>query len=243
MASPRVLIAVPAYNEEASIAAVVGRIRRELAGHDLVVVQDGSRDGTGEVLRALGVATATHRCNLGYGRALQTALKLALAEGYDLLVTLDADGQHRPEDVRALLAESESGAWDLLIGSRYVTTKQYRGTVFGRRVGMQIFSILVGLISGQRIYDTTSGLKVIRRRVFEPLARWHFVDFHAEAIVYLLRLGYRVGEHPVTVDERRTGSSMYASIFTALEYPLKTLLMLLLGIVEASLARRSREAA
>jgi hypothetical protein len=233
----RLLVAVPAYNEEATIAALVERVRGALPDADLVVIDDGSRDRTASLLHGLGVVTARHFCNLGYGRAIQTALKYALIHGYEALVTLDADGQHQPEQVRALIDEFEHGAWDLLIGSRYVRERRYAGAPLGRRIGMQTFSVLVGLVTGRRIFDTTSGLKAIRRTAFEPLARWHFVDFHAEAIVYLMRLGFRVGEHPVTVVERQHGQSMYNAL-SSLKYPAKTLLMFLLGLTEAAIARR-----
>jgi glycosyltransferase involved in cell wall biosynthesis len=189
------------------------------------------------ILDRLGVTTATHLCNLGYGRAIQTAIKYALEFEYDLLITLDADGQHQPEQVRDLHRESVTGDWGLLIGSRYVQTRAYTNSPLGRRLGMRLFSVMVRLITGRRIYDTTSGLKVIRRQVFDPLLHWHFVDFHAEAIVYLLRLGYHVGEYPISVAERTHGQSMYSAL-SHLKYPLKTSLMVILGMVEAELTRR-----
>jgi hypothetical protein len=102
---------------------------------------------------------------------------------------------------------------------------------------MQLFSTLTGFLTGQYIYDTSSGLKVMRRSVFEPLTRWRFVDFHAEALVYLIRLGYRIGEYPITAAERVHGQSMYSAL-SHLVYPLKTFLMILLGVVEAGLTRR-----
>ena len=233
----RILIAIPAYNEAGTIADVVGRVRASLPGRDLVVVNDGSRDDTGRILETLDTAVATHLCNLGYGRAVQTAIKYALDRGYDALVTLDADGQHQPEQIEGLLREFEAGGWDVLIGSRYVATRGYHGAPLGRRVGMQLFSVLVKVVMGRRVYDTSSGLKVVRRNVFAPLARWHFVDFHAEAIVYLMRLGYRIGEYPVTVAERTQGRSMYTTI-NYFKYPLKTSMLVLLGVIEAALTRR-----
>jgi hypothetical protein len=176
-------------------------------------------------------------CNLGYGRAVQTAIMYALDCGYDALITLDADGQHQPEQVGGLLREFEAGGCDVLIGSRYIAGGGYRGTPFGRRVGMQLFSHIVKLVVGQRVYDTSSGLKVMRRTVFDPLTHWHFVDFHAEAIVYLMRLGYCIGEYPVTVAERTQGHSMY-KLVNHFKYPLKTSMLVLLGIIQAGLTRR-----
>lgn len=236
MTSPRVLVAVPAFNEAETIAEVVARVRQSLAGFDLLVINDGSTDGTQEILDGLGVRTAQHLCNLGYGRAIQTAIKFAAHERYDALITLDADGQHAPEQVLALYREFEESRGDCVVGSRFVTGRGYGGAPFDRRLGMLLFSWLTWIFAGKRIYDTTSGLKAIRSTVFEPLARWHFVDFHAEAIVYLSRLGFKVAEFPITVAERRTGVSMY-SPFKALVYPLKTALMVLLAVAHAGYSR------
>jgi glycosyltransferase involved in cell wall biosynthesis len=236
MAETRVLIAVPAFNEEGTIADVIGRIRAALPEHELLVVDDGSRDATGRILAEQGVRVVRHLCNLGYGRAIQTALLYALRHEYDVLVTVDADGQHRPEQIRGLLDALTSNGWDLCVGSRYVRERHYRGAPLGRRAGMQTFSVLVGLMTGQRIWDTTSGLRAIARSAFAPLARWQFLDFHAEALVYLLCLDFRIGEHPITVAERQHGRSMY-SFSSALIYPLKTLLLTLLGLSHALLAR------
>jgi len=233
----RVLVAIPAYNEEATIREVVRKVQESLPNFELLIINDGSLDATGQILQSLGTTTATHLCNLGYGRAIQTAIKYALEHDYDVLITLDADGQHHPQQVQELYRQSMSSEWDVLIGSRYVATRNYSQNPLGRRIGMQLFSLLVKLIAGHRIYDTTSGLKVIKRSVLVPLTHWHFVDFHAEAIVYLMRLGYRVGEYPITVAERKHGQSMY-SVLSHFKYPLKTSLMVLLGIVEASLTKR-----
>jgi hypothetical protein len=102
---------------------------------------------------------------------------------------------------------------------------------------MQLFSLITQFATGRRVYDTTSGLKLLRASVFEPLTHWHFVDFHAEAIVYLSRLGYRVGEYPITAEERRYGVSMYSAL-SHVVYPLKTATMVLLATIHASLSRR-----
>ncbi|HYN26044.1 MAG TPA: glycosyltransferase family 2 protein [Pyrinomonadaceae bacterium] len=233
----RILVAIPAYNEAGTIAAVVGSVRASLPGYDLLVVNDGSGDATGQILETLNTTVATHLCNLGYGRAVQTAILYALDCGYDALVTLDADGQHHPEQIAGLLREFDAGGWDVLIGSRYVARRGYQDAPLGRRIGMQLFSMLVRLVIGQRVFDTSSGMKVIRRTVFDPLTHWHFVDFHAEAIVYLMRLGYRIGEFPVTVAERTQGTSMYTPL-NYFKYPLKTSMLVLLGIIEAALTRR-----
>ena len=238
MPSTRVLVAIPAYNEEVTLAGVVGHVRHSLPGKDVLVVDDGSTDSTGEILDSLGVTQARHLCNLGYGRAIQTALKYAARHQCEVLVTLDADGQHDPGQLAGMLEEFLRSPWDLMIGSRYVHNRNYAGAPLGRRLGMTTFSLVVRLITGQRIYDTTSGLKMMKRCLFGPLSLWHFVDFHAEAIIYLSRLGYRVAEYPITVVPRHHGQSMY-SLLSAVKYPLKTLMMVILGVVHATVTRRA----
>jgi glycosyltransferase involved in cell wall biosynthesis len=235
----RLLVGIPAYNEAPTIAAVVRDVRHAMPEADLLVVNDGSRDATADILRDLGVPVATHLCNLGYGRAIQTSIKYALANDYDILVTLDADGQHRPADIRRVVDDLRRNGWDALIGSRYAEMGSYAYAPPGRRLGMRLFSILTRVVSGRRIYDTTSGLKILRRSVFAPLVEWHFVDFHAEAIVYLSRLGFRVGEHPISAAERTHGRSMYSPI-SYLVYPLMTFTMVVLAVVQAGIARRTR---
>ena len=183
------------------------------------------------------MTTATHLCNLGYGRTVQTAIKYADRHGYDALITFDADGQHRARDIGPLDAAFSEGPFDLLIGSRFIQTRRYDGEPLLRRMGMRLFSTLIALLSRQRVYDTSSGLKVIPRRLFGPLMFRSFVDLHAEAIAYLLTLGYRVGEYPITVDKRRHGQSMYTAL-SAVTYPLKVSLLMVLGIIDARLMPR-----
>jgi len=233
----RGLLAIPAYNEAATLPALIAALRQELPTLDLLVVDDCSYDATPIIVRELGVRSARHPCNLGYGRAIQTAIRFAMSGQYDYVVTVDGDGQHPPAQARTVVEHFLATSVDLCIGSRFVSSRSYVGSPLARRLGMVTFSWLARIVTGQRFYDTTSGLKVMRRTIFEPLTRWNLVDFHAEAIVYLARLGFSVSECPVTMEPRRHGESMYSfiDIFT---YPLKTLLMVAIASVQASLSRR-----
>jgi glycosyltransferase involved in cell wall biosynthesis len=222
------LVAIPVYNEDASIESVVNAVRHEAPEFDLLVINDGSRDATPEILRRLGVPTARHYCNLGYGRAVQTAIKYARRHGYTALVTFDGDGQHSAGDLKRLCRAFAEGDYDLLIGSRFLERRQYGSPERSRRLGMWLFSRLVVLLTGHRIYDTSSGFRVFHRRTFGLLTEHPFVDFHAEAIVLLLCRGYKVGEEAIVSNERRAGSSMYGAL-SALKYPLKTSLLVLLA--------------
>jgi glycosyltransferase involved in cell wall biosynthesis len=171
---------------------------------------------------------------------VQTAIKYAHRRGYDALITLDADGQHRPDDILRVYRQYASGDYDLLIGSRFVESRRYDSEPAMRRAGMRLFSALIALLTGRRVYDTSSGMKVINRRVFDVLANRPFVDFHAEAIVYLLESGGRVGESPITVDQRTHGTSMYTAL-SAIKYPVKVTFLIFVGVIEARfLGGRSR---
>jgi glycosyltransferase involved in cell wall biosynthesis len=237
-APPRVLIAIPAYNEEHTLGPVVQAVRALVPEFDVLVIDDGSDDGSAAVLRRLGIRTATHGCNLGYGRAVQTGIKYAHRNGYQALITFDADGQHRVEDISSLYAAFIAGGFDLLIGSRFVRTARYDGEPRLRRAGMWLFSMIIALLFQQRIYDTSSGFKVIGRRVFGRLMVRPSVDLHAEAIACLLEARCRVGEHPITVNARRHGQSMY-TMLSAIGYPLKVSFLIVLGVIDARLPQRS----
>lgn len=233
------LLAIPAYNEEASL----GRTLDELAGFwppsRTFVVDDGSVDATAAVARAHGVRCITHPTNLGYGSALQTAIIFAAREGSPYLALMDADGQHDPRALERLLAPIRLDDADLVVGSRFVRGQPLKATL-GRRIAMRVFSLLSAPVLGGRVRDTSSGFKAIHGRLFAELERAHFVDFHAEVLVYLALRRYRILELEVTMREREQGASMHG-LTSAFTYPAKTILAVVVGAVEA-LRERPREA-
>ena len=230
------LIVIPAYNEADNIARVIGRVRDASAPEDLIVVNDGSRDGTRHVLERLGVRVVHHPVNLGYVRALQTGIRFARERDYDYLVFLDGDGQHDPRQIADLRARGlAEGGPDIVIGSRFVKAQGYRAPL-GRRLGMWLFSSLTGVVGGQRIYDTTSGFKLLRRRALDLVVDQIYGDFHAEMIIFSLVAGLRIEEVPIRVAEREHGASMY-NWLSSLAYPIKTVLAIAVLWAEA---RRSR---
>jgi glycosyltransferase involved in cell wall biosynthesis len=234
----RVLVVVPAYNEEKTIASVVERLRQVTPEFDRVVVNDGSQDATGDIVAAIGEKQLRHPCNLGYGRALQTGLKYSVLQGYDIVVSIDADGQHNPDDVPRMVSMLLEGGADMVIGSRFCGGRPYRSPI-GRRVGQLLCSLLTPVLIGYRIYDTTSGFKVLRSEACEALVDGTFLDFHIETIVRLGLSGFSIVETPICAADRTRGRSMHSftSFFT---YPLQTALLTVVAVVDSLFARRTK---
>jgi glycosyltransferase involved in cell wall biosynthesis len=236
----RVRVVVPAYEEAESLGPVLDGLRRTVA-HELFVVDDGSTDGTGRIARTAGVRCLSLPCNLGYGGAVQAGLEVALAEGCDVVVLFDADGQHLAADVDRVLAPVLAGVADVAIGSRYSDGRPYGGPL-GRRLGQRVFSGLTRLAIGRRIYDTTSGFKAMNAAACRAIVDTTFLDLHMETIVQLSLLGFRITEVPVTMSPRHAGSSMHG-LASAWKYPAKTLLLGVVALLDAFIIRsRSRRA-
>lgn len=192
------LAIIPAYNEERHVADVVRGVRAALAGADVLVVDDGSRDRTRLVARAAGARVVSHVFNLGYGAALQTGYKRAERDGYAYVVQLDADGQHRASELPRLLAPLRAGEADVVIGSRFVETSGYRmGTA--RTVGRVLLGRLLVALGGPRIADPTSGLQALGRPAFRLCCGdFYPTDFpDIDVLLFLHRRGLRLVEVPV----------------------------------------------
>jgi len=204
---PRVLVIIPAYNEEETIGGVLASLREHAPGYDVVVIDDGSRDNTRSVARAAGAEVIRLPVNLGIGGAVQTGFKYAWRNGYDIAVQCDADGQHPVELIPSLVDRVTKGDADLVIGSRYVSNTTYIPSFF-RRVGKSILSRVVDFFIGGGITDTTSGFRAINRRALSVLARHYPEDYpEAEVLVILHRSGLKAIEIPVQMFSRQGGAS------------------------------------
>jgi len=226
----RKLAIVPAYNEGEMIQRVVRELRREAPDFDVVVINDGSTDGTGELARAAGAAVITHPFNLGIGGAVQSGYKYALREGYDVAVQVDGDGQHKTEYLPALLEALGTGSVaDMVYGSRFRGDPGYK-VPLGRRVGNLIFSIVLTTMTRQRITDPTSGFRMTNRRGIELFARDYPHDFpEVEAILMLHAHRLRIHEVPVRMNARGFGRSSIDYPRSAY-YMAKVLLALFVGL-------------
>jgi glycosyltransferase involved in cell wall biosynthesis len=230
----RTLVFIPAWNEQASIAAVIADVREHLPGADILVVDDGSADATTARAREQDVLVATLPFNQGLGAALQTGYLYALREGYDCCAHLDADGQHPAEEVARLLAEVEGDRADLVIGSRYtdpdtpLAGDDYRPTL-SRRIGTSVFRFFLTLATRQRFTDTTSGMRAANRRVMNLFSDHYSPDFaEIESLQLAVRQGLRVEEVPVRMLERAGGSSFLTPLRSAF-FIFKGVVVLLVG--------------
>ncbi len=225
----RCLIIIPAFNEAGNISKVIDRLRRSLPEMDVLVVDDGSTDGTARSAAAR-TKTITLPFNVGIGGALQTGFRYAARNGYDIAVQVDGDGQHRPCEVRKLVQTVASGQADFAVGSRYLSQNGYRQTR-SRLIGAAILRSLIRLLTGRDITDCTSGFRAANARIIRAFAHWYPEDFldSPEVILLLHRSGYKVEEVPVSMRQRRTGSSTVSDI-RGVFYVAKVSLCLLLDM-------------
>jgi glycosyltransferase involved in cell wall biosynthesis len=234
-APPRTLVVVPAFNEATTVGRVVAEARALPRAPDVVVIDDGSSDGTGD---GIDVRVVRLPFNCGIGAAVQTGLRLALDDGYDLVARLDGDGQHDARVLPALLAILESGQADFVIGSRYVDHEGFQSSI-PRRLGSRWFRVLLRLACGQQVSDPTSGLWAANRRAAVLLATDYASDYpEVDALVLLARSRCRIVEVPTVMRARAAGTSSINAP-RALYYMLKVTVALGVGSLRTRAVGRS----
>lgn len=189
-------IVIPAYNEIEVVAEVVSAVRQRYP--HVVLVDDCSEDGTGKAARQAGAIVLRHAINLGQGAALQTGIDYALAHGAELIVTFDADGQHRAEDIGVLLDQQRRTNADVVIGSRFLGSAENMPRL--RRIVLQIAVRMARLTSGLQLTDIHNGLRALTRHAAHAIKIKQNRMAHASEIMeQVSRLGLSVAEAPVDV--------------------------------------------
>ncbi len=231
MKEPKILIIIPAFNEAETLGYVVGDIRAHQPGTDILVVNDGSGDSTGKIAEGLGVIALHHPYNLGIGATMQTGYKYAWRYGYDIAVQVDGDGQHRADQVSALLGPIIEGRADIVVGSRFLGLGEYSPSL-ARSAGIRFFSKLVSTIIGEHVSDTTSGFRASGRRTIQ-FFNGHYPDDYpeVEALVLLHKLGFNITEVPVKMAERGGGQSSITPV-RSVYYMVKVLLAILIDMIK-----------
>lgn len=207
----KIAIVVPAYNEEKAIAAVVNDMNTmaNSAGLniDVVVVNDCSKDSTFEVISSLKCIPLDLPVNLGIGGAVQTGFKYALENGYDFAIQADGDGQHPAAEIPKLVKAAQSEQADVVIGSRFIAKEGFQSSAM-RRFGINYFKWLNNFLVGEKISDSTSGFRLINRKVMEVVSEYYPDEYpEPEAIILYSLNGFKIVEVPVTMKERQGGVS------------------------------------
>ena len=236
-----VLVIIPAYNEEKTIGRIIDEIQEIAPGMDIVVVNDGSSDNTAKIVREKGAVLLSHAINLGPGAATQTGYVYALQYPHDFVVQLDADGQHEPRYIRDLLSVLQSDGADMVIGSRFLGIQGYRPSWI-RRVGMKILAVIVSRIIGEKITDSSSGFRALRKEAVEFFATANYPSDYQDADVLILAhfAGFRIKEVPVVMQENLSGSSLLSGSKFAY-YGFKMLLSIVVTLLRKKPTRERRE--
>jgi glycosyltransferase involved in cell wall biosynthesis len=223
----RVAVILPAFNEARNLPAVLEELREAAPGYDLCVVDDGSTDRTAEVASSLGATVLRCPVNLGIGGAVQTGYLWARERGHDVAVQFDADGQHDPRELAALVAPVRDGQAELVVGSRFLQAKGYRSTWL-RRLGIRYLGAFLRLRCGAGVTDPTSGFRAVGRAGIALFAASYPSDYpEPESIALAVRNGLRVAEVAVRMRQRGHGRSSIDALGT-LRYLIKVSLALLL---------------
>ena len=214
MSNKRLLVIIPAYNEEESIFSTVDELTSTLSGVDYVVVNDGSKDGTERICLEHGYNYVSLPVNYGLTVGFQTGMKYALRNGYDYALQFDADGQHRPEYISKMLDLAVAEDADIVIGSRFVNKCK---EVSARMLGSRIITVAIKLTTGKRVADPTSGMRMFNRKMIERFANDDSLNPEPESISYLMKKGAKVREVQVEMRERQAGES-YLNIPKSIAY-------------------------
>jgi hypothetical protein len=204
---PRLVTVSPAFNEAENVAAVIHRIPKEIEGYHVVpvVVSDGSQDGTAQVARDAGAFVTELPIRRGGGLALRVGYEIALQLNADIVVTIDADGQHMPEELGVMIGPIVRGEADYVNGSRLLGEFERESII--RHIGVHFFSRLVTILTTRRITDPSSGYRAARADLLRKLVLEQDQFWTSEVLIEALRHRARVKEVPVTIEARKGGKS------------------------------------
>ncbi len=229
----KVLLIIPAYNEEASIVSTCEKIlaynKENNTDYSFIVINDGSTDSTKALCEKNNLPVINLVQNLGIGGAVQTGYKYALKENYDIAIQFDGDGQHEVACVKDIIAPIIQGEADFVIGSRFISedSENFKST-FMRRIGIIIVSFAIKLVTGKKVYDTTSGFRACNKAVIREFAQSYPQEYpEPVSTTALLKNGYIHAERPVKMNERTGGVSSIRA-WKSVYYMINVLISILL---------------
>lgn len=226
MPNRRVLIVIPAYNEQENLEKTIAEVKLNAPYADILVVDDGSVDETPLIAKKNGVKVLSLPFNLGIGGAVQTGFKYALRRGYDVVVQVDADGQHDPAYISKLVDHLLAKKLDIIIGSRFLFDEKLKISLI-RNFGIKYFSWLTSKVLKQKITDCSSGFRALSKNAIQFFSENYPVDFpDAEALILAHKAGLKIEELQVRFRNREKGKSSL-HFWRLLYYPLKETLSIL----------------
>jgi cellulose synthase/poly-beta-1,6-N-acetylglucosamine synthase-like glycosyltransferase len=203
---PKIIVAIPAYNEEAFIGEIVFKARRHV--DEVIVIDDGSTDATSEVAKAAGAEVIKHKTNQGAGAATKTAFEAAKRRHADILVTLDGDGQHNPDEIPQLLAPILKEEADLVIGSRFLQPNLQQIPKY-RKFGIDVITFLYNLGSKVRVSDSQCCFRAQSRRLIEAINITEAgFSFSVQVLIQARRMGFTIKEVPISCIYHSQGSTI-----------------------------------
>ncbi len=217
MEKKKIILVIPAYNEEESILKTYQGVeeynKTAKEKLDVIVINDGSKDKTKEILEKNNIPHINLICNLGIGGAVQTGYKYALENNYDIAIQYDGDGQHDVNYVGDIVKPIENNEANMVIGSRFVQKdKEGFKSSKARRIGINVISFFIKLKTRKKIYDVTSGFRAIDRSLMELFKNYYPVEYPEPiSTVNALKNNYKVSEVPVVMKEREKGKSSISS--------------------------------
>ena len=245
----KITIGIPAYNEEKNIAKIITKLKK--ITDSIIVCDDGSSDMTSEIAKNLGVIVISHKKNMGYGAAIRTIFEKSAEIGSDILVTFDADGQHRVEDVSRVLRPLENSEADIVIGSRFLG-KQSNVPNY-RKLGIKVITQVTNSSLKTKLTDSQSGFRAYSKQVLSKISLSEIgMGISTEILIKASSKGLRITEVPITIlysgdtsthNPVSHGTSVLFSTikFTSIEHPLKfygipSVIFLTIGVIFTSLA-------
>ncbi|HFR3027803.1 TPA: glycosyltransferase family 2 protein [Streptococcus pyogenes] len=220
------LIIIPAYNESSNIVNTIRTIESDAPDFDYIIIDDCSTDNMLAICQKQGFNVISLPINLGIGGAVQTGYRYAQRCGYDVAVQVDGDGQHNPCYLEKMVEVLVQSSVNMVIGSRFITKEGFQSS-FARRIGIKYFTWLIALLTGKKITDATSGLRLIDRSLIERFANHYPDDYpEPETVVDVLVSHFKVKEIPVVMNERQGGVSSI-SLTKSVYYMIKVTLAIL----------------
>lgn len=220
----KVLIIIPAYNEEENIESVVDDLVENYPQYDYVIINDGSKDDTAKICKNKGYHFIDLPINLGLAGAFQTGVKYGYESGYDAVIQYDADGQHQAMYIEKMVDAMKEQKADIVIGSRFWEKKKPHGL---RMLGARILKYTIKFTSGKAIADPTSGMRLINKTVLKEFATQMNYGPEPDTIAYLIRNGAKVVEVQVEMKERVAGES-YLNLKNSILYMSRMLVSIVL---------------